>query len=61
MSRYQEPCVASFKGVKTIVTLTTDEEMKAKNVKPLGTNAGELGVRWYHLAIEIDRILNLIG
>jgi protein-tyrosine phosphatase len=49
------------KGVKTIVTLITDdEEMKARNVTTLGTNAGELSIRWYHLAIEDDRIPNEI-
>lgn len=41
-------------GVKAIVTLITDEEMKAKNVTNLGTSARELGIRWYHLAIEDD-------
>jgi protein-tyrosine phosphatase len=43
-------------GVKAIVTLITDEEMKEKNVTTLGTNAGELGIRWYHFSIEDDRV-----
>jgi protein-tyrosine phosphatase len=43
-------------GVKAIVTLITDEEMKEMKVTTLGTNAEELGIRWYHFSIEDDRV-----